>query len=103
MNTKLPDAQLSDRYFWDGKRLWQWNPSIREFVDYRSSDFKLHLRCDGVKNVEDRLAEATDAEDVILFVIHNDGVVTVRVSSPKTSEFVAAMALGIAQGLEQMN
>jgi hypothetical protein len=48
---------FSDRYFWDGKRFWQWNPSSRTFVDYRPADFKLHLRCDGVKNLEDRLED----------------------------------------------
>ena len=49
------------------------------------------------------LSGATGAEDVILFVIRDDGAVTISVSRPQTTEVVAAMALGIALQFEGMN
>jgi hypothetical protein len=49
------------------------------------------------------LAEATGAECVMLFLIQKGGVVQVSVSQPKTSEFVAAFALQIANSLDEMN
>lgn len=50
-----------------------------------------------------KLAAATDAECVILFLIEKDGAVRVSVSQPKPKDFVAAFALGIANGVLAMN
>jgi hypothetical protein len=49
------------------------------------------------------LAEATNSECVILFVIKKDGSVLVNVSEPKPNEFVAAFALQVANGFDAMN
>lgn len=49
------------------------------------------------------LAEATGAECVILFIIEKDGAMLVSVSQPKSNEFVAAFALGIANSYNAEN
>jgi|SRR5579862_9460454 len=49
------------------------------------------------------LADATEAECVIMFVIGKDSYVQTRVSRPESKEFVAGYALQIANGLEAMN
>lgn len=49
------------------------------------------------------LADATDAECVIMFVIGKDGFVQTRVNRPESKEFVAGYALQIAKGFDAMN
>ena len=49
------------------------------------------------------LAEATDADCVVLFLIKRDGAVNIIVSQPSSNEFVAAFALKIAQSFDSRN